>query len=441
MPTSTPNLNLTKPQPSEFFSLDHFNPNWDTLDAQFSAATGHDHLGGGAAVGRIKAGLASARPASGSAAGQLYYSTDQRRLDVWDGSAWQDVALVQALSGGTLVGRRPRLNFVGSTGMALTLADDSTNDRVNLTFAIATGGVGTAQIADGAVTSAKLADGSVTATKLAAGAVGTAALADGSVTTAKLAGTVYGGAPPATGAAGAAGTATTVSRSDHTHAQMARPMANGTAVTLRSNLNFSAQFALADDSTNDRTNVSLASGAVGTAQLADGAVTTAKLASGVYSASAPPDVAAAGAVGTAATLARSDHTHGHGTFASGDYHQVYVKKAGDTMTGGIAVVGSGNSNRVELGVDGNIEVCRSPGGSAYIDLKQDPSLDYDVRLTHQGAAFNVIERTDTTRWFFVVYRGSPTGEPPTNRQWPRKIYVQGNDPGADAEEGDIWIPA
>lgn len=188
------------------------------------------------------------------------------------------------------------------------------------------------------------------------------------------------------------------------------------------------------------TTAKLAAGAVATGNLADGAVTTDKLASGVYGTNIT-NVGASASAGTSATIARSDHVHGHGTFSSGDYHTIYVKKGGDTITGAIAVVGSGNNNRVELGVDGNIEICRSPGGSAYIDLKQDPALDFEVRLTHQGGAFNVMEFGQVARPFFVVYRGSPTTEPANNRQWPRKIYVQGNDPGADAQEGDIWIPA
>lgn len=89
---------------------------------------------------------------------------------------------------------------------------------------LAAGAVGTVQIADGAVTSAKLGsdvgatilgDGSVTTAKLADGAVTTAKMADGSVTTGKLAdGAVTGAKVDFAGP----GAATTVARSDHTHA-------------------------------------------------------------------------------------------------------------------------------------------------------------------------------------------------------------------------------
>lgn len=190
---------------------------------------------------------------------------------------------------------------------------------------------------------------------------------------------------------------------------------------------------LADSSV---TSAKLASGAVGTPQLADGAVTTAKLASGIYSASAPPNVAASSATGTAATLARSDHTHGHGTFSSGDYHQVYVKKAGDTMTGSLALV-FGTSGRVDVGVDnGAMELLRPE--RAYIDLKSTSAIDFNVRYSHYGG-LPTIETIDYAGQYGLVHCGSPSGAGLRNA--PRKIYVQGTDPGAEAIEGDIWIPA
>lgn len=49
----------------------------------------------------------------------------------------------------------------------------------------------------------------------------------------------------------------------------------------------------------------------------------------------PVAIGSANSEGTATSLARSDHVHNHGTFASGDLHTVYVKKAGDTMSGNL----------------------------------------------------------------------------------------------------------
>jgi len=86
MPVTTPNISLTKPLGGDFFSLDHFNPNWDTLDGLFSSSTGHDHKSRGAPVARLRSGPEASRPTTGNTDGDVWWATDTSRLYVWRAS-------------------------------------------------------------------------------------------------------------------------------------------------------------------------------------------------------------------------------------------------------------------------------------------------------------------------------------------------------------------
>ena len=90
MATTTPNMQLTKPDLIDTADVRVLNGNMDTLD-------GHRHAGGadGLPIRAVQAGLLSNRPAAGNP-GQLYVATDVPALYVDTGSAW-----VQNSSGGS----------------------------------------------------------------------------------------------------------------------------------------------------------------------------------------------------------------------------------------------------------------------------------------------------------------------------------------------------
>ena len=111
------------------------------------------------------------RDALTPSAGMLIYNSSTSKIQAYSGSAWNDVfppafgspvstgssntdgtattaprsdhvhigRLLASLEGGASVGPRPKLNFIdggGATGITITVADDPTNDRINVTLSV-----------------------------------------------------------------------------------------------------------------------------------------------------------------------------------------------------------------------------------------------------------------------------------------------------------------
>jgi hypothetical protein len=165
----------------------------------------------------------------------------------------------------------------------------------------------------------------------------------------------YGGAPPAVALASAAGAATTVSRSDHTHAATVLNIAAGTGITVT---DVAGTWTIA---------------ATGTSFPGFGGV--------------PPAIASAGAAGAAGTASRSDHTHARdvvaynpslvGIQASGVMQQTY---AAPTATPSVLTM-----------VQGNI-----PFGAAGTVLTQATSTAARFAWSDAGAALGTLIISGTT---------------------------------------------
>jgi hypothetical protein len=118
----------------------------------------------------------SVAPGTGNFEGRGYVNSTSKYLQVWDGSAFQQVVAPTA----------------GIEDLAVTtgkLADGAiTTAKVTAlgTTAYADGSVTTAKLADSAVTNAKLADGAITTAKIDAAGLGEAAIATDAVTTSKV---------------------------------------------------------------------------------------------------------------------------------------------------------------------------------------------------------------------------------------------------------------
>lgn len=173
---------------------------------------------------KIPAGTTAQRPSSVSpAVGMIRYNTTSSSVEVYNGSAWEDVGGGATgditTSGLTMTTQRLLGNASagGSTGAIQELVLDS--DDFNLAIgggiptlqivSIGTGkiddaAVTTAKIADAAVTVAKIADANVTTVKIADANVTEAKLADGAIATAKLASSSVTGAKILDGTIGGA---------------------------------------------------------------------------------------------------------------------------------------------------------------------------------------------------------------------------------------------
>jgi hypothetical protein len=197
---------------------------------------------------------------------------------------------------------------------------------VSQTANIANGAVTTAKLADGAVTSAKIADGTIATVDLADGSVTTAKIADANVTDGKLA------TDSVTNAKIAANAVTTAKITD----------ANVTEAKLATDSVATAKIAAAAVTTAkiadaNVTTAKVADGAVTTAKLADGNVTTAKIADSNVTTAKIAD-------GNVTTTKIADANVTSGKLASGaavaNIGYTPVNKAGDTMSGPLAMGGS-----------------------------------------------------------------------------------------------------
>jgi hypothetical protein len=204
-------------------------------------------------------------PSTDNFEGRGYFNSTSGNLQVFNGSAYQQVIVPTAGIGDLQV----------STGK---LADGAvTTAKVTAlgTAAYADSSVTTAKIADGAVTGAKIATDTITATQVAPNAIGASELADDAVDTAAIVDLAVTAAKLADGAVATA----KLANLSVTDAKIAATTISYGKLNLADGSVPGAKIA-----TDSITATQIAVSAVSTSELADAAVTTAKLADGAVTA-------------------------------------------------------------------------------------------------------------------------------------------------------------
>ena len=212
----------------------------------------------------------SVAPSANNFEGRGYVNSTSKNLQVWDGSAFQQVVAPTAGIGdlqvttGKLAANAVTTAKVDAAGLAAAaLATDSVITAKIQDLAVTTG-----KLAALSVTTAKIAADAVTADELASNAVVTASIVDANVTEAKLA----TGAVTEAKIGTAAVTVTKVADTSLTYAKLNLADASVPGAKLVSNSVTSTQLAVDAVTTGAITALN-----VTTAKLADGAVTAAKL--------------------------------------------------------------------------------------------------------------------------------------------------------------------
>jgi hypothetical protein len=212
----------------------------------------------------------SVAPGSNNFEGRGYVNSTSKNLQVWDGSAFQQVVAPTAgienlaVTTGKLANNAVTTAKVDAAGLAAAaLATDSVITAKIQDLAVTTG-----KLAALSVTTAKIAADAVTAAELASNSVDTTAIVDANVTEAKLA----TGAVTESKIGTAAVTVTKVADASLTYAKLNLADASVPGAKLVSNSVTSTQLAV-----NAVTTGAITALNVTTAKLADGAVTTDKL--------------------------------------------------------------------------------------------------------------------------------------------------------------------
>ena len=212
----------------------------------------------------------SVAPSTNNFEGRGYVNSTSKNLQVWDGSAFQQVVAPTtgienlAVTTGKLANNAVTTAKVDATGLAAAaLATDSVITAKIQDLAVTTG-----KLAALSVTTAKIAADAVTADELASNAVVTASIVDANVTEAKLATGSVTEAKIGT----AAVTVAKVADASLTYAKLNLADASVPGAKLVSNSVTSTQLAVDAVTTGAITALN-----VTTAKLADGAVTAAKL--------------------------------------------------------------------------------------------------------------------------------------------------------------------
>ena len=212
----------------------------------------------------------SVAPSTNNFEGRGYVNSTSKNLQVWDGSAFQQVVAPTAgienlaVTTGKLAANAVTTAKVDAAGLAAAaLATDSVITAKIQDLAVTTG-----KLAALSVTTAKIAADAVTADELASNAVVTASIVDANVTEAKLA----TGAVTEAKIGTAAVTVTKVADASLTYAKLNLADASVPGAKLVSNSVTSTQLAVDAVTTGAITALN-----VTTAKLADGAVTAAKL--------------------------------------------------------------------------------------------------------------------------------------------------------------------
>ena len=345
----------------------------------------------------------SVAPSTNNFEGRGYVNSTSKNLQVWDGSAFQQVVAPTAGIGdlqvttGKLANNAVTTAKVDAAGLAAAaLATDSVITAKIQDLAVTTG-----KLAALSVTTAKIAADAVTADELASNAVVTASIVDANVTEAKLA----TGAVTEAKIGAAAVTVTKVADASLTYAKLNLADASIPGAKLVSNSVTSTQLAVNAVTTGALTDLNVTTG-----KLADSAVTNAKLATGAIT-TAKIDGAGLGeaAIATSA-VTTSKVLDGAITAAKLAADSTTIVQAGTP-------VGSG-AYEGQLWFDTNTSVKYVWNGSAWI----------------RQAALNVINFSDTTPLnFAVVYPDNHTANITTtlDTQDANAVFI-GPTSGADA---------
>jgi hypothetical protein len=308
-------------------------------------------------------------PSTDNFEGRGYFNSTSGNLQVFNGSAYQQVIVPTAGIGDLQV----------STGK---LADGAvTTAKVTAldTAAYADSSVTTAKIADGAVTGAKIANDTITATQVAPNAIGASELANDAVDTAAIVNLAVTEAKLADGAV--------VEAKLGDLAVTNAKIANTTIAYGKLNL--------ADDSVPGGkltdatvTGAKLAAGAVGTAAVADAAITAAKVADSAITTAKVADAAITTAKVDAAGLAAAAIATDAITTA---------KVLDGAITG--AKMADDSATIVQAGTpvgSGDFE------GQQWFDTNTSVQYVWDSTAWIRQAAINVINFTDTTPIAFAI---------------------------------------
>jgi trimeric autotransporter adhesin len=204
-------------------------------------------------------------PVSDNFEGRGYYNTTSGALQVFDGSAYQQVVAPTAGIGDLQVTTGKLADGAVTTAKVTALG----------TAAYADSSVTTAKIADGAVTAAKIATDSITATQVAPNAIGASELADNAVDTASIVNLAVTEAKLGDGSV----TVNKLGNLAVTDAKIAATTISYGKLNLADGSVPGAKIA-----TDSITATQIAAAGVGTSELGDAAVTTAKLADGAVTA-------------------------------------------------------------------------------------------------------------------------------------------------------------
>ena len=320
----------------------------------------------------------SVAPGTNNFEGRGYVNSTSKNLQVWDGSAFQQVVAPTAgienlaVTTGKLANNAVTTAKVDAAGLAAAaLATDSVITAKIQDLAVTTG-----KLAALSVTTAKIAADAVTAAELASNSVDTAAIVDAAVTEAKLASSAVTEAKIAAGAV----TVGKIADTQITYAKFNLADGSVPAAKLTSSSVTSTQMAVNSVTTGALTDLN-----VTTAKLADSAVTNAKLATGAIT-TAEIDAAGLGEAALATSaVTTSKVLDGAITAAKLAADSTTIVQAGTP-------VGSG-AYEGQLWFDTNTSVKYVWSGSAWI----------------RQAALNVINFSDTTPLnFAVVYPDNHT---------------------------------
>ena len=345
----------------------------------------------------------SVAPSTNNFEGRGYVNSTSKNLQVWDGSAFQQVVAPTAgienlaVTTGKLAANAVTTAKVDAAGLAAAaLATDSVITAKIQDLAVTTG-----KLAANAVTTAKIAADAVTADELASNAVVTASIIDANVTEAKLA----TGAVTETKIGTAAVTVTKVADGSLTYAKLNLADGSVPGAKLTDATVTSAKLASNAVTTGSITDLNvttgkLADGAVTAAKITDATITTAKIAAGGLAESA----IAAAAITTGKVL------DGAITAAKLATDSTTIVQAGTPVGSGVY--------EGQLWFDTNTSVKYVWNGSAWI----------------RQAALNVINFSDTTPLnFAVAYPDNHTADITTtlDTQDANAVFI-GPASGADA---------